>query len=108
MTSPTNTLLVDQPEEGVTRITLNRPDRLNAMNVELIGDLHDALDDVAHDRSCRVVLLTGAGRGFCAGLDLGGYGPPRARRDWAGSRRASPPRRISPPWCHSCAPCRSR
>ena len=69
-----STLLVDQPERGVTRITLNRPERLNAMNAELIGELHDTLTAIAADPSCRVVLLTGAGRGFCAGLDLGGYG----------------------------------
>jgi len=70
------TLRVDRPETGITRITLERPERLNAMNVDLIGELHAALDDVAADRACRVVILTGAGRGFCAGLDLGGYGDP--------------------------------
>ena len=56
------------------RLILNRPDKLNAMTAELIGQLHDALDDVATDATCRVVVLTGQGRGFCAGLDLGGYG----------------------------------
>ncbi len=69
-----STLLVDQPEQGVTRITMNRPERLNAMNAELIGELHDTLASIAGDPTCRVVLLTGAGRGFCAGIDLGGYG----------------------------------
>ena len=69
-----STLLVDRPEDGVVRIMLNRPDRLNAMNAGLVAELHDALSDVAADTSCRVVLLTGSGRGFCAGLDLGGYG----------------------------------
>jgi len=69
------TLLVDQPEDGVTRITLNRPDKLNAMNTELVGALHETLTGIAADPWCRVVLVTGAGRGFCAGLDLGGYGP---------------------------------
>ncbi len=69
-----DTLQVDQPHEGVTRITLNRPERLNAMNAALIAELHDALAGIAVDRGCRVVVLTGAGRGFCAGLDLGGYG----------------------------------
>jgi enoyl-CoA hydratase len=69
-----STLLVDQPEQGVTRITMNRPERLNAMNAELIGELHDTLSGIAGDASCRVVLLTGTGRGFCAGVDLGGYG----------------------------------
>lgn len=67
-------VLIDSPHDGVTRITLNRPARLNAMTAELVQGLHDALDAVAADRSCRVVVLTGAGRGFCAGLDLSGYG----------------------------------
>jgi enoyl-CoA hydratase len=62
------------PHPGVTRITLNRPDKLNAMTSELVQRLHDALDEVSVDPACRVVVLTGAGRGFCAGLDLGGYG----------------------------------
>ena len=44
------------------------------MNAELIAELHDVLSGIAADTSCRVVLLTGSGRGFCAGLDLGGYG----------------------------------
>ncbi len=69
-----STLIVERPETGVTRITMNRPERLNAMTAELVAELHDALDAVARDRTCRVVVLTGAGRGFCAGLDLGGYG----------------------------------
>jgi enoyl-CoA hydratase len=67
-------VVVDVPRPGVTRITLNRPDKLNAMTTELVQQLHRALDDVAVDPSCRVVVLTGAGRGFCAGLDLHGYG----------------------------------
>ena len=69
-----DTLQIDQPHEGVTRITLDRPERLNAMNAALIAELHQALAGVAADRACRVVVLTGAGRGFCAGLDLAGYG----------------------------------
>ncbi|MGH9032086.1 MAG: enoyl-CoA hydratase/isomerase family protein [Acidimicrobiia bacterium] len=55
---------------GVTVLTLDRPDRLNAMSRELVSDLHAALDTVAADRDCRVVVITGAGRGFCSGLDL--------------------------------------
>lgn len=58
-------------EGPVTRITLNRPDKLNALTVGMANDLHTALDA---DHDCRVVILTGAGRGFCAGLDLGGFG----------------------------------
>ena len=67
-------VLVSQPVDGVTQLTLNRPERLNAMDVGLISELHAALDAIAVDRSCRAVIVTGAGRGFCAGLDLGGYG----------------------------------
>jgi enoyl-CoA hydratase len=69
-----STLVVDQPAEGVTRVTLQRPERLNAMNATLVAELHDELETIARDQSCRVVILTGAGRGFCAGIDLSGYG----------------------------------
>jgi len=65
---------LDSPHPGVTRITLNLPERLNAMRTDLVQGLHAALDTIAVDHGCRVVVLTGAGRGFCAGLDLGGYG----------------------------------
>jgi enoyl-CoA hydratase len=67
-------VLVDNPRPGITRLTLNRPARLNAMTSELVQELHAALDAVAIDPACRVVVLTGAGRGFCAGLDLTGFG----------------------------------
>lgn len=67
-------VLVSTPADGVTQLTLNRPEKLNAMDVALVEELHEALGAVQHDRDCRVVVLTGAGRGFSAGLDLGGYG----------------------------------
>jgi len=70
------TVLSESLGDGITLLTLNRPEKLNAMNAELISDLHAALDDVKADPACRVVVLTGAGRGFCAGLDLTGYGTP--------------------------------
>jgi enoyl-CoA hydratase/carnithine racemase len=69
-----STVLVEQPRKGVTRLVLNRPEQLNAMTSEMIQALHDALDDLAVDGTCRVIVLTGTGKGFCAGLDLGGYG----------------------------------
>lgn len=65
---------ISRPRAGIVQITLNRPERLNAMTTELVSGLHAALDEVAVDPGARVVVLTGAGRGFCAGLDLGGYG----------------------------------
>lgn len=64
------TVETSSPSPGVTMLTLNRPERLNAMNNQLVVELHDALDAVRADRDARVVVLTGAGRGFCAGLDL--------------------------------------
>ncbi|MGH8997227.1 MAG: enoyl-CoA hydratase/isomerase family protein [Acidimicrobiales bacterium] len=67
-------VVTDSPAPGVRRITLNRPEKLNAMNLALIVGLDAALEAAAADHRCRVVILTGAGRGFCAGLDLGGYG----------------------------------
>jgi 2-(1,2-epoxy-1,2-dihydrophenyl)acetyl-CoA isomerase len=57
--------------EGTATITLNRPDKLNAFNEAMHGELARALDRVEGDRAIRAVLLTGAGRGFCAGQDLG-------------------------------------
>lgn len=51
-------------------VTLNRPERLNAINDDLVADLLAALDAVAAEPRCRAVILTGAGRGFCAGADL--------------------------------------
>ena len=64
------TVRVDQPAPGVRVITLDRPQRLNAMSAELISELHQAIDDADADEEGRVVVITGAGRGFCAGLDL--------------------------------------
>jgi enoyl-CoA hydratase len=63
-----------EPAEGIVQLTLNRPDKLNAMTAELVESLHQHVAELRHDPVARVVVLTGAGRGFCAGLDLGGYG----------------------------------
>jgi len=67
-------VLVDTPAPHVRVVTLNRPDRLNAMSIDLVIELHGVLDEVAADNDCYVVVLTGAGRGFCSGLDLKDYG----------------------------------
>lgn len=70
-------------EGGVTTITLNRPDRLNSFTVEMHEDLAAAFAGVESDPACRAVLLTGAGRGFCAGQDLSdrAVAPGKERRD---------------------------
>ncbi|MEZ5228371.1 MAG: enoyl-CoA hydratase-related protein [Acidimicrobiales bacterium] len=65
---------ITQPEPGITQLTLNRPERLNALTYELVEEVHRALDAAHADQTCRAIVLTGAGRGFCAGLDLTGFG----------------------------------
>lgn len=57
--------------DGIARVTLNRPDRLNSFTTAMHAELRDALDRVKVEPRTRVLLLTGAGRGFCAGQDLG-------------------------------------
>ncbi|TAM09146.1 MAG: 2-(1,2-epoxy-1,2-dihydrophenyl)acetyl-CoA isomerase [Nevskiaceae bacterium] len=56
---------------GIARITLNRPDKLNSFNVAMHEALRDAITAVRADKTARVLLITGAGRAFCAGQDLG-------------------------------------
>ena len=70
------TVRVEAVDEHVQRVTLDRPDRLNALSFPSAADLHDVLDRIAGDASCKVVILTGAGRGFCSGLDLRDFGTP--------------------------------
>lgn len=57
--------------EGVATVTLNRPASLNSINRQMVADLRDVLERVQGDPSVRCMVLTGAGRGFCAGADLG-------------------------------------
>jgi enoyl-CoA hydratase len=63
-------VIVERPTKRYAVVTLNNPDRLNALSIRLVGALHSTLDELAVDPHCRVVILTGAGRGFCSGLDL--------------------------------------
>jgi enoyl-CoA hydratase len=65
---------LEHPDRGVALLRLNRPERLNAINFELVAELHDALDRLAMDESSKVIVLTGAGRAFCSGLDLKNWG----------------------------------
>jgi enoyl-CoA hydratase len=81
-----STVSLERVGDAIRIIRLDRPERLNAISFELVGDLHDALDEVAADESCKVAVLTGAGRGFCAGLDLRDFGTPPA----AGEHRHFP------------------
>jgi enoyl-CoA hydratase/carnithine racemase len=68
-------LVRETPADGVVVLRLNRPERLNALNEELVGALGEACAAIARDREVRVVVLTGAGRGFCSGIDMRDFGP---------------------------------
>jgi 2-(1,2-epoxy-1,2-dihydrophenyl)acetyl-CoA isomerase len=57
--------------EGIARLTLNRPERLNSFNTLMLSEVQDALAALQREASARVLVLTGSGRGFCAGQDLG-------------------------------------
>ena len=74
MTVP-NTLELERPADGVTILRLNRPQRLNAIDEQMQTELRELLDDLAVDPTVHAVVLTGAGRGFCTGLDVRDFGP---------------------------------
>lgn len=69
-------ILIDEPVEHVRRITLNRPDSLNALTFAMYEELIGIFDTLRYDSNIRVVILTGAGRGFCAGHDIRAGGAP--------------------------------
>ena len=78
-------------DNGIARVTLNRPEKMNALNPEMIVRLARCWDEIAADPTIRVVILTGAGeRTFCAGADLGRLTPllMRARRAGTASRKS--------------------
>ncbi|WP_227981051.1 enoyl-CoA hydratase [Nocardia spumae] len=67
-------VLVEKPRPQIALVTLNRPDRMNAMAFDVMVPLRETLEAVAADNDVRVVVLTGAGHGFCSGADLQGAG----------------------------------
>lgn len=85
-----STLAVDQ-RGPVAWVTLNRPDALNALNTAMVTDLRDYFTALASDQQTRIVVLRGAGRAFCAGLDLkeGGSGDGSVQAALRGQRRIS-------------------
>jgi enoyl-CoA hydratase len=78
--------LVFDKEDAVGTITLNRPERLNAINFQLVRDLDDLLTEIEEDDEVRTVILTGAGRGFCAGADIKEMSDPGAKQLPIGKR----------------------
>ena len=71
----TETLSVQRPHAGVAVLELNRPKQLNAINDAMVGELNHTLAALAADNSVNAVVLTGAGRGFCSGIDMRDFGP---------------------------------
>ncbi len=69
------TLSVQTPHAGVMVLQLNRPDRLNALNDVMVGELEETLAALATNTSVNAVVITGAGRGFCSGIDMRDFGP---------------------------------
>ncbi len=86
----TSSLLVDRPADGIAWLTLNRPDKRNALSIALRDEIADALDALATDTTVRAVVVSGAGTTFCAGFDLSEFTVDDAefqRRLWASSDR---------------------
>jgi enoyl-CoA hydratase len=71
----TETLSVQAPHPGVVVLQLNRPERLNAINDVMVGELKQTLGALSEDTSVSAVVITGAGRGFCSGIDMRDFGP---------------------------------
>ena len=69
-TNAAPTIMVEDPADHVRLVRLNRPERLNALTREMVVALNGTLDAIAADPQCRVVIVTGAGRGFCSGQDV--------------------------------------
>ena len=69
-------VLIDRSHQGVALVTLNRPHHLNALTSEMLEELYDCFEHLGRDADCRVIVITGAGQGFCAGDDLVDYHPP--------------------------------
>jgi enoyl-CoA hydratase len=67
---PYTTIKFDTPETGIGHITLNRPKRLNAINLGMLDDLFSLFEELRYRDDVRVILITGEGRGFCSGADL--------------------------------------
>jgi 2-(1,2-epoxy-1,2-dihydrophenyl)acetyl-CoA isomerase len=74
-------------DQGVARITLNRPDVLNSIHTAMSGEIQEALGRAAREREIRALLLTGTGRGFCAGQDLDEVRPGGTVKDFAAHAR---------------------
>ena len=77
--------VIYEVKDSVATITLNRPDRYNAVNQDLVDGISDSLNKASNDQNVRSVVLTGSGKGFCAGADMSVFAQkatPEQRRDY--------------------------
>src|SRR3954452_25348723 len=74
-------VFVDSPADGVRRITVDRPEKRNALSVELRDELADSLEAAVGDETTRYVLLTGSASAFCAVMDVTQFGGDRANKE---------------------------
>jgi enoyl-CoA hydratase len=72
MSSADAPVLLEELDDGILLVTLNRPDRRNALSPPLLAELHGTFDTIEADAAARVVIVTGAGEGFCSGADMKG------------------------------------
>jgi len=84
-------------EDGIGIITLNRPERMNAVTQEMLTDLHNKAADIIEDDEVRAMIITGAGRAFCAGTDVSSLGRSEQETDVARQRRERETSRASLP-----------
>ncbi|HUI03396.1 MAG TPA: enoyl-CoA hydratase-related protein [Acidimicrobiales bacterium] len=75
-TATPDDVLLDRSRREVAVVTLNRPHRLNALTAEMLARIYEVFEALGRDHTCRVIVVTGSGRGFCAGDDLQDYRPP--------------------------------
>src|ERR1051326_860878 len=80
---------VSGPIDGVQTIVLNQPDRLNALTVAMVRDLSQIVRSAERDDAVRVLVITGAGSGFCSGADIGGFGGGDSIADFGEGLRSS-------------------
>lgn len=80
--SPRPAVVASTPQPGICLLRLNRPERLNAISLAALQELHALLDTVLADRSLRALVITGEGNGFCAGLDLKSVLGPAGEFEW--------------------------
>lgn len=79
--APSSSLILESKHDGIATLTLNRPEKMNALNKDLAVALNESLGRITTDKTIHVVVITGAGRAFCAGGDLGAIGAGRKNND---------------------------